>query len=58
MRAEVSSRGKRIEGKRVSIQQGGRMCVGSFARANTQHPQAEEAERQNGTAHRSEMREK
>ena len=34
-----------------------RMCVGSFARANTWHPQAEEAERQKekGTAaHRSE----
>ncbi|SRR5229473_3456354 len=47
------------EGKRwVSIQQRGRVCVGSFTHANTRHPQAEEAERQkgNGTAaHKSKM---
>jgi len=39
----------------------GQVCVGSFARANTRHPQAEEAERRkgNGTAaHRSENGEK
>src|SRR5216684_2136477 len=49
----VSSGGKRW----VSIQRRGRVCVGSFARANTQHPQAEEAGRRKGkgtAAHRSE----
>jgi hypothetical protein len=41
----------RKEGK-VSIRRRGRTCVGSFAHANIQHPQAEEAERQKrkGTA--------
>jgi len=51
--ALVSSGGKRW----VSIQRRGRVCVGSFARANTQHPQAEEAGRRKGkgtAAHRSE----
>jgi hypothetical protein len=43
----VSSRHRKIKKReRVSIQQRGRMCVGSFARANTRHPQTEEAERQ------------
>ena len=51
--ALVSSGGKRW----VSIQRRGRVCVGSFARANTRHPQAEEAGRRKGkgtAAHRSE----
>ncbi|KAF8491726.1 hypothetical protein F5888DRAFT_1637472 [Russula emetica] len=42
--------------KRFSIRQEGRTCVGSFARAIVQRPQAEEAEKQkktgNGTATR------
>jgi hypothetical protein len=37
------------KGGEVSTQQRGKTCVGSFARANIQHPQAEEADKQDKT---------